>query len=250
MITRIAPTPSGFLHQGNALNFLLIDLIKKKLKGKLVLRIDDFDRQRFRVDYAEDIFRALEKLQIEWEIGPSSVDDFLQNFSQQKLYSRYWDFLNLQMPKGSLYACRCSRSEMNSQEHHCQCDNKNYTYREGESAIKANFGTANSGQILWRRENIPSYHLVSIYHEVVDGISHVIRGEDLQDSTQLQRQLATIMGLKKFATIKFLHHPLLLDESGIKLSKSVLGQKTATGQRDWDVSSLRSVASTMFEKLI
>ena len=64
MRTRIAPTPSGYLHVGNAYNFYLIQKYAKEKKGTILLRIDDFDFDRARDEYIEDIFKALEWLQI------------------------------------------------------------------------------------------------------------------------------------------------------------------------------------------
>lgn len=56
MKTRIAPTPSGFLHVGNAVSFLITYCLAKSENGKLLLRIDDLDRERYRKEYLEDIF--------------------------------------------------------------------------------------------------------------------------------------------------------------------------------------------------
>ena len=56
MKTRIAPTPSGFLHVGNAVSFLITYCLAKSENGKLLLRIDDLDRERYRKEYVDDIF--------------------------------------------------------------------------------------------------------------------------------------------------------------------------------------------------
>ena len=76
VVSRIAPTPSGFLHLGNAFNFLLTSKFVRARKGTLILRIDDADSTRSRPEYIEDIFRSLEWLGIEWDRGPSGPDDF------------------------------------------------------------------------------------------------------------------------------------------------------------------------------
>jgi glutamyl-tRNA synthetase len=67
--TRLAPTPSGYLHEGNALNFLLIHHLKEKLQAKIVLRIDDLDQDRVRDHYIEDIFETLKWMGIEPDEG-------------------------------------------------------------------------------------------------------------------------------------------------------------------------------------
>ena len=81
-ISRIAPTPSGYLHLGNAFNFLFTWLVCKKLNGKLSLRIDDLDQARMRSEYLEDIFRTIDWLGISIDEGPSGPDDHLSNYSQ------------------------------------------------------------------------------------------------------------------------------------------------------------------------
>jgi glutamyl-tRNA synthetase len=65
MLTRIAPTPSGFLHEGNLVNFLLTKRLAARVDAGIVLRIDDMDRERTRPEYVSDIFRVVEWLGIE-----------------------------------------------------------------------------------------------------------------------------------------------------------------------------------------
>lgn len=250
MITRIAPTPSGFLHKGNILNFLLINLFRKHFKGKLILRIDDFDGRRFRPEYANDIFQVLDKLGIEWDEGPKNIEDLLNNFSQQKMYPTYFDFLQSRFPKQLLYVCSCSRSDWANATHLCSCKSQSFTYAPEQTAIKLELTNDPVGLVLWRRENMPSYHLVSLFHDLRDKITHVVRGEDLKESTAIQKQLADIIGEAGFQKIHFFHHPLLLDANGDKLSKSVQ-TSLGTGEReDWDFKEVNEHAQQLFEKLI
>ena len=87
--SRIAPTPSGFLHLGNALNFLLTALLVDSEKGHLHLRIDDFDNLRLNKKSVEDIFFQLEWLGIEYHSGPSGPDELISIYSQ-KLKNDYY----------------------------------------------------------------------------------------------------------------------------------------------------------------
>ena len=59
IVTRFAPTPSGFLHLGNLYNLLLVERLAKQLGADLILRVDDLDRSRYRRKYAKDIFRMM-----------------------------------------------------------------------------------------------------------------------------------------------------------------------------------------------
>jgi glutamyl-tRNA synthetase len=74
--TRIAPTPSGFLHAGNAFNFLQTAALAKQSGARVLLRIDDMDRDRYRPAYVNDIFETLDFLGIHWQEGPKQINDF------------------------------------------------------------------------------------------------------------------------------------------------------------------------------
>ena len=68
-LTRIAPTPSGYLHLGNAYSFLLTKALAKKYDAKILLRIDDLDRDRYRPEFVQDIFDTLDYLEIKIDQG-------------------------------------------------------------------------------------------------------------------------------------------------------------------------------------
>ncbi|MFM8896894.1 MAG: glutamate--tRNA ligase family protein, partial [Actinomycetales bacterium] len=73
--TRFAPTPSGFLHEGNAVNFLLVQRLADALGATVLLRIDDMDVDRLRDEYVEDIFEVLHWLGLQWQAGPIDAAD-------------------------------------------------------------------------------------------------------------------------------------------------------------------------------
>ncbi len=87
----MAPTPSGFLHLGNAVNFLMTWAIVRSRNGKLHLRVDDMDGIRFRQDVLEDVFYSLEWLGVDWDTGPSGPEEFYHTFSLQKKKRDYWE---------------------------------------------------------------------------------------------------------------------------------------------------------------
>ena len=74
--TRFAPTPSGFLHWGNAFSFVLTWLYARKHGGEILLRIDDLDSLRKRPEHVQDVFRSLEWLELDFDLGPSGPDEF------------------------------------------------------------------------------------------------------------------------------------------------------------------------------
>src|SRR5882762_5324158 len=80
--TRIAPTPSGFLHLGNAFSFALTAKLARETGARLLLRIDDLDRDRVEARYVQDIFETLHFLGIPWDEGPRDILAYEATWSQ------------------------------------------------------------------------------------------------------------------------------------------------------------------------
>lgn len=219
--SRIAPTPSGYLHVGNAYNFLVTyreTVIKRE--GKLHLRIDDSDSTRMRDEYLQDIFETMDWLQIPFDGGPKDPQDFKQNFSQSLKKMRYLEFLE-SIP--NTYACECSRSFL--KENHCPCKESELNHTPGKTAVKVTVDDLalkeNLGDfILWRKDDLPAYQLASLYDDISENMNLIVRGEDLLSSTKAQFFLAESIGDKVFTHASFLHHPTIKGENGEKISKS------------------------------
>lgn len=109
--SRIAPTPSGFLHAGNAYNFILTYLLIRSASGVLHLRIDDYDLSRYRQEFVQNIFDVLDFLEIDYDKGPINVSDFERNFSFKVRAKRYEDVLE---KLDEIYICECSRTTKNA----------------------------------------------------------------------------------------------------------------------------------------
>jgi glutamyl/glutaminyl-tRNA synthetase len=110
--TRIAPTPSGFLHIGNGASFVATWALARAFDGKIMLRIDDLDAERMRPEYVEDIFQTLDWLGVDWDEGAFSVEDFFKNWSQHLRLDAYEKALSDLQKTGDLYACNCSRKDI------------------------------------------------------------------------------------------------------------------------------------------
>ena len=221
---RLAPTPSGYLHTGNALNFVLNWLAARHNNGRLLLRIDDLDAERKRPAYVHDIFDSLEWLGLDWDEGPRSAADFENNWSQHQRISLYNKQLERLRDTGLLFACQKSRSDLAPyhgkypevfRNQGLSLDDPNVSWR---IATPPDFPMPDF--VVRRRDGIPAYQIASMVDDVLFGVTHAIRGLDLEPSTQAQQWLASCMGDADFLKIKFLHHPLLLDTSGEKMSKS------------------------------
>ncbi len=87
--SRLAPTPSGFLHLGNVFSFVLTWLIVRKQHGHLHLRIDDLDADRAKPAFYDDIFTTLDWLGLDYDSGPRSTGDCLRHWSQRHRLPAY-----------------------------------------------------------------------------------------------------------------------------------------------------------------
>jgi len=228
IITRLAPTPSGYLHRGNYYNFLLNWLFARKQGGKILLRLDDLDSDRVKPEFVTAIFRDLEDLGLDWDIGPSSPDDFYKNWSQKHRTDRYVELIKRLSDEGFTYGCDCSRKSLNelgfSAGYPGFCRSKNLVFQQNVTAIRFNratFGFDSGDPVILRKEGIPAYHIGSICDDIDYKITHVFRGNDLSDSTQIQKEIAQAACLTRFNEIEFQHHCLLMNDTGQKLSKSL-----------------------------
>jgi glutamyl-tRNA synthetase len=261
--SRLAPTPSGYLHKGNLCSFINTWLTVRKSKGKLLLRIDDIDNERSRPEYVQDIFDWLQVLGIDYDTGPRSVQDFKRHWSQQLRLPLYQLLLQQLVSTGMVYACDCSRKKiMENSRHHLyngECRNKKipldaadvvwrlrvadglvlllHDEKMGHQLLKPSFLI---GDFVIRRKNgLPSYQVASLADDVYFDINYIVRGEDLLPSTAAQWYMASLLHLESFLQARFCHHPLLLDAEGNKLSKSAGAQAlpkprpTEKESKDW-----------------
>lgn len=244
---RLAPTPSGFLHKGNAYNFLLNWLYAKQLGAKILLRIDDLDAARCREEYLQDIFETLHWLGLDWDLGPKDVKDFQQNWSQTLRLPNYKIHLEKLVQQGMVFACDCTRKSLRdagfSGAYPNICAEKGLALNEDLPwRVRVPEGTIitvqdqQSGNIsvdlyyslgsfvIKTRGGIPAYQLASLCDDVQFGVTHVIRGSDLLASTAAQLYLADLLQMPHFKNIQWYHHPLITDIEGNKLSKSTGSQ--------------------------
>ena len=244
VLSRLAPTPSGYLHFGNAFNFLLTRLLVDYEGGHLHLRIDDLDGSRIKRSSVEDIFVQLEWLGINYDSGPSGPDDLYSIYSQQLRKERYHESLEFIRKSGHLFACECSRSEIrqlsSNGNYPGTCRDKNlnllkdnypWRVRVPEQTIvsyktfankikKINVYREMGDFIIKRRDGLPAYQIASIIDDMELGVNLVVRGQDLRASTGAQLFVAKCMNDSIFPAARFVHHLLQKDESGNKLSKT------------------------------
>lgn len=255
VVSRLAPTPSGFLHLGNAINFTLTWLLTRRAGGILHLRIDDLDRARFRPAYLDNIFRTLDWLGLDYDHGPTGPDDFERHFSQHHFLAQYEIVLQAARAAhpGAFYACACSRSALARHplpggRYPGTCSARGLPLETPGTAWRARVPAATqvlvpdlaSGTlpvapaellgdfVVRKKDGAAAYQVASVVDDVRLGVTLVVRGLDLLPSTAGQLWLAGYLpGQERFRATQFLHHGLVLDETGQKLSKST----QAGGQR-------------------
>lgn len=245
--SRLAPTPSGFLHTGNIFNFVLTRLETDKLNGTLLLRIDDADCTRVRDIYIEDIFNVLSWLEMKYDEGPTDIQSFKQEHSQYLRKNNYNHLLQTLAETGLLFACKCSRSALATDENHTHCKHQRIDecgegyawrlnteqagivdvndYRMGLQRVDVHKATPYP--VVRKKDGFAAYTICSLSDDVNYGINLIVRGHDLLSQTALQLHVAAVCGLSSFIDTRFFHHRLLSDAEGNKLSKSAGAQGTS-----------------------
>jgi glutamyl-Q tRNA(Asp) synthetase len=248
--TRFAPSPNGLLHVGHAYSAMCAHDFAREQGARFLLRIEDIDGTRSRAEHIEAVQYDLDWLGLSWDgaviYQSSRIDD-------------YRDALSTLHKLGLVYRCTCSRSEIvaaiackpvthgpdgpvypgtcRAKDH---ADATEYAWRIDMARAVSLAGMlawtdlAAGRQIadpmvfgdvvLWRKDAPASYHLAATLDDATDGISHVVRGQDLFAYTAIHRLLQVLLALP--APV-YWHHPLLLDKSGQKLAKSRLSAPLA-----------------------
>lgn len=240
--TRIAPTPSGYLHLGNVLSFALTAALARKHGAKILLRIDDLDRERVQTAYVQDIFDTLYFLEIPYDDGPRDLQEYEQEWSQIHRMDNYRQALNILQEKDLLFACECSRAQIrasNTDIYPGTCRNKNIPLDTPNVSwrlktdnltpinvitlnglLKATLPADMESFVVRKKDGFPAYQLTSVMDDLHFGVDLIVRGNDLWHSTLAQLYLAPLIGAHSFTAASFYHHPLLMASGAEKLSKS------------------------------
>ncbi|WP_223067432.1 tRNA glutamyl-Q(34) synthetase GluQRS [Paenibacillus caui] len=247
---RFAPTPSGAMHLGNAKIALLSWLQVRSAGGVFVLRIEDIDVQRSRPHLIQSIIDDMKWLGLDWDEGPGKGGPY-GPYTQSERLERYEDALQKLQQKGRLYPCYCSRAELLSvagaphglasegapypgtcraltQEERAVRERRKkpairfalkdeqYTVQDGIAGPHS-FPKGSGGDFIVKRaDGMYSYQLAVTIDDAAMRITHVLRGDDLLDSTP--RQLALYEALN-LAPPRFAHAPLIMGEDGHRLAK-------------------------------
>ena len=259
IVSRFAPAPTGLLHLGHVVNALYVWGVTRAAGGRVLLRIEDHDRQRSRDEYERALLDDLEWLGFcpdEPAIAAFRADRASQGWRgrQSARGDIYAAALARLRDEGRVYACECSRSQVVQAA--AEGDERRYpgTCRSRDLADAPGRGTRvrlddlvesfddlrhglqmqrpieQCGDLLVRdRDGNWTYQFAVTVDDLTQGVTLVIRGDDLLASTGRQIQLARLLG--RSAPPRFLHHELVMKSRTQKLSKA---------DRDTSVRDLRA----------
>lgn len=223
---RYAPSPTGDQHLGNLRTALIAWLHARLQGGEFLLRMEDLDLPRVVDGSADTILRDLEWLGIDWD------GEVVYQSQRNDLYQAALDQLD---NSGLVYPCFCSRKDIQqaaSAPHSTgnaypgTCRNlrvEQQQQRRLEKTPALRLNTEGKLQdscgdfVIKRADGLFAYQLAVVVDDLEQGITKVVRGADLADSTQRQKLL--IHKLEPQRNIDYFHAPLCLDENGERLSK-------------------------------
>ncbi len=246
--TRFAPSPTGFLHLGNIWVALWNWLWTRQHDGKIVLRIEDIDRQRSKDLYAKALQDDLAWLGLDWDEGPGEKFYYGSCVQSERL-DRYEMILQAWKRAGRAYPCYCNRARLlqiasaphegesrplydgrcrnlSEKERKAQKKTPSWRYRMETQTVayddlflgceKRELAAGADDFVVCRADGMMAYQLAAAADDGAMGITHVFRGRDLADSAFGQIVLLRELG---YAPPIYAHLPLLVDAEGIRLSK-------------------------------
>jgi len=227
---RFAPSPTGPLHYGSLYTAVASFLQARSKGGKWLVRIDDLDPVRCKQKYSSKILSTLEQYGLTWD------EAVFYQHSRQDVYSRALDQL---AERQLLYPCQCSRKVLANRgvlagvyDGYClthtpipnqpsalriRLANKQISLTDAVQGLSQQDLRTHVGDfVMFRKDQVYSYHLAVILDDDTQGVTEVLRGHDLLDSTYRQIHLQQLLHMQ---TPKYAHIPVISDANGIKLSK-------------------------------
>lgn len=249
VVTRFAPSPTGFLHIGGARTALFNWLFARAHGGKFLLRIEDTDRARSTTEAIDAILEGMRWLGLDWD-G--------HEYYQSQFWARHAEVANELLARGHAYRCYMTQEELTAQRERAQAERRPFRVesqwrdcardaptpdapfvvrlkapRQGETAIEdkvqGRVVVQNSeldDMVLLRSDGTPTYMLAVVVDDHDMGVTHVIRGDDHLNNAFRQLGIIKAMGWPEPV---YAHVPLIHGADGAKMSK----RHGATGVMDY-----------------
>jgi len=277
---RFAPSPNGYLHLGHARSALLNDAMARAAGGRLLLRIEDIDAGRCRPEYEAAIHDDLAWLGLNWERPVRRQSEHMEDYAAALgrleamglVYASFESRAEIRravegrpgwprdpdgaplfpFPRAAMSEDERARRQASGEPYALRLDMARAAAFAGPLAWQE-MDMAGAGHriaadppawgdvVIARREVPTSYHLAVVVDDALQGVTHVVRGEDLKAATSVHRLLQALLGL---AAPLYTHHALLLDPGGRKLSKSI-GSESLQALREGGMSAEQARRSAL-----
>lgn len=252
-VTRFAPSPTGRLHRGHAFSALTAFAAARAASGRFILRIEDIDATRSRPEYEAAIYEDLAWLGLAWELPVRRQSEHLGEYhaalarlADEGLAYRCFRTRReiaediARAPHGPMVAYRGAPLPQAEEARRLE-GGEAFAWRLSLAAAEGRLGgfdrltfleegagpagetgtiaarPALGGDVVLARKDVGvAYHLAVVVDDALQGISHVIRGQDLFEAAHVQRLLQALLGLP---TPVYRHHPLLLGPDGKRFAK-------------------------------
>lgn len=242
IVTRFAPSPTGYMHVGNLRTALYSYLIAKANNGRFILRIEDTDRERLVSDAVDIIIKTMKDTGLVYDEGPDIGGEhgpYIQS-ERKDIYQKYAKEL---IEKGSAYYCFCDKERLDALQNdeigaggydrHCRdlseaeiennlSGNKPFVIRQkmplegATSFVDLVFGEINTenselqDQILLKADGYPTYNFAHVVDDYLMGVTHVVRGSEYLTSTPKYVLLYDAFGWER---PNYVHLPLMMGRS-------------------------------------
>jgi len=225
-IGRFAPTPSGYLHFGSLVAALASYLDARAVGGQWHVRMEDLDPPREMPEAPAAILQALENYGLEWDSEVAY---------QSRRHDAYDAVIQRLFSQGLAYACTCSRKQLEAYHgiYPGTCRNAGHAQQDAavrlrvpevsyhfadrvQGRFEQHLGRESGDFVIRRRDGFYAYQLAVVLDDAWQGITHIVRGADLLDSTPRQLYLQELLGLSQ---PRYLHVPLIVQLDGHKLGK-------------------------------
>jgi glutamyl-tRNA synthetase len=267
MVTRLAPSPTGALHLGNARTFLVNWLLARQQGWEILLRIEDLDGPRIKPESARQLITDLRWLGLDWDTGP------IYQSTRLNIYTGAIDQL---VRLGYAYPCICTRKEIElaASAPHAEDGSTVYpgtcrgrfasVYEAQQFAGRApairfltededlcwkdsfagdqqcNAARQLGDFVIAKADGTPAYQLAVVVDDLCSNVTHIVRGDDLLDSTP--RQMLIYRALMQASRVPSHYHlPLVTGPDGLRLAKRH-GDSRLSFYRDKGVSPCRILA--------